>query len=646
MSNSEQPPVSAEIKNAVSNRGAQGVFNAPVYIGSDPPSSHDAQRANTADELKNRRRMLTRVRSIWIDGLLQRSLYREMSLTLELREGPDAITNPWRLALREYQKDGKVLPSGTPITKVYDQADGQLLILGEPGAGKTTLLLELARGLLDRAEKDTSHPIPIVFNLSSWSMKRLPISDWIIEELKAKYRVPKKLAQLWLKSDQVLPLLDGFDEIAAENRAACIDAISEYRQIHGLVPLIISSRTNEYRLQKNRLPLNNAVEILPLTEEQVNSYLLNAGGELALLRVAWPKDPVLKRLVTTPLMLNVLISAYQGMPINRLLTKGSWESRRHHVLMVYIKRMLQHRGIETRYTSQQTLHWLKWLSQQMRNHNQTEFYIEQIQPSWFSKNQNNQMPNDIVVNTLSEFLHFLNRTTGNTEIKPVEVVAWSWKSLLRNVTNTIWLRAGAILAIFNGLLFALLSGNLRTGIYIGLGCLVINLLLTRVPEGFSQERLDKRNLLIPNEGIRRSATNSIRAGLFGGIVGGLYSSMFGWLLNGHPSFGILTGVSFALLFGLPNGGFACIKHMVLRSLLWRTGCIPWNYSRFLDYAAEIILLRKVGGGYIFVHNVLLDYFSSLDPQQILKEEGILDQNKSIETVRVVGRRRRKSKKRG
>jgi hypothetical protein len=46
-------------------------------------------------------------------------------------------------------------------------------------------------------------------------------------------------------------------------------------------------------------------------------------------------------------------------------------------------------------------------------------------------------------------------------------------------------------------------------------------------------------------------------------------------------------------------------------LLWRNGSIPRNYARFLDYAAERILLRKAGGGYIFIHRLLLDYFSSL-----------------------------------
>jgi hypothetical protein len=37
--------------------------------------------------------------------------------------------------------------------------------------------------------------------------------------------------------------------------------------------------------------------------------------------------------------------------------------------------------------------------------------------------------------------------------------------------------------------------------------------------------------------------------------------------------------------------------------------MPWGLVRFLDYAAERVLLRKVGGGYIFVHRLLLEYFA-------------------------------------
>lgn len=38
--------------------------------------------------------------------------------------------------------------------------------------------------------------------------------------------------------------------------------------------------------------------------------------------------------------------------------------------------------------------------------------------------------------------------------------------------------------------------------------------------------------------------------------------------------------------------------------------MPWRYVDFLDFAAQRILLRKVGGGYIFIHRMLLDYFAA------------------------------------
>ena len=62
--------------------------------------------------------------------------------------------------------------------------------------------------------------------------------------------------------------------------------------------------------------------------------------------------------------------------------------------------------------------------------------------------------------------------------------------------------------------------------------------------------------------------------------------------------------------GLNAGGQACLEHFVLRLLLVRNGSIPWNYVKFLDYAAERILLRKVGGGYTFIHRMLLEYFAA------------------------------------
>jgi hypothetical protein len=51
---------------------------------------------------------------------------------------------------------------------------------------------------------------------------------------------------------------------------------------------------------------------------------------------------------------------------------------------------------------------------------------------------------------------------------------------------------------------------------------------------------------------------------------------------------------------------------MLRLFLYRGGDIPMNYARFLDYADSLSLLRKVGGGYVFVHRYLLEYFAELE----------------------------------
>ena len=65
----------------------------------------------------------------------------------------------------------------------------------------------------------------------------------------------------------------------------------------------------------------------------------------------------------------------------------------------------------------------------------------------------------------------------------------------------------------------------------------------------------------------------------------------------------------AALTAIRCGGLACIQHGLGRYLLFRNGVVPWNYAQFLDHAADRILLRKVGGGYIFIHRLLLEHFA-------------------------------------
>ena len=182
-----------------------------VFPSNQKLASASSSTATPGDE--NRRRLLAKVRSFWITGVLDQSLHGAALILLGLHEQREAVENPWRFVLQPPDQSARSLPPNTHIIQVYDEVNGELLILGEPGIGKTTLLLELARHLLYRAEKDETHPMPVVFNLSSWAVKRQPITDWLAEELYDKYQVPRQLARSWVNTDQVLPLLDGLDEV-------------------------------------------------------------------------------------------------------------------------------------------------------------------------------------------------------------------------------------------------------------------------------------------------------------------------------------------------------------------------------------------------------------------------------------------------
>lgn len=159
-------------------------------------------------------------------------------------------------------------------------------------------------------------------------------------------------------------------------------------------------------------------------------------------------------------------------------------------------------------------------------------------------------------------------------------------------------------------------------LYIALLAAVVIRLLMGIISGLSSNMLTERTLVKPNQGIWSSARNSTLVGLVFGIIGGLlFGLVFAFAfalqntLGDAPpwmlSFGLIGGVISGLAVGLPNGGIACIQHVVLHFFLRVSRKMPWNYVRLLDYAADRILLCKVGGGYSFIHRLLLEHFASV-----------------------------------
>jgi len=122
--------------------------------------------------------------------------------------------------------------------------------------------------------------MPVVFNLASWARHR-SLDAWLVEELRERYDIPVGVAQRWVRAEQVVPLLDGLDEVKQEHRYGCVEAINSFRQKHGFLPLLVCSRTADYLELTARLRLHGAVQIQPLARSQVTEYLRQAGRPLA-----------------------------------------------------------------------------------------------------------------------------------------------------------------------------------------------------------------------------------------------------------------------------------------------------------------------------------------------------------------------------
>jgi len=628
----------------------QGTFIGEQHNYFQPPTAPlDRQQQ------RYRRAMLAKVKSIWIEGLLEQSLAKELRIVLDLTEQPNAVDLPLNALVQELNRPTRTLPSGPSIIKVFEQMGGTLLILGAPGAGKTTLLLELARDLIARAEQDKGFPIPVVFNLSSWVEQRRPLTEWLVEELNTKYDVPRKLAQTWMDVDVVLPLLDGLDEVVAEHGSECVEVINAYRQEHGLVSLAVCSRVAEYEALATKLRLQGAIVVQPLTKQQVAAYLERAGEKLAGVRAALRYDTVLDKLLDTPLMLSIMVLAYAEQSAVEVQDAGTLEERRRHLFDSYIAAMFKRRSkVETRYTKGQTVRWLSWLAWKMTQHNQTLFHLEQLQKDWLSTRlQYRQyvlgvvlvlglvlgtivgLASGLIFGLTNGFLFGLctsvvlgplwGRRSATQPIKVVDKLHWSWSrgifQLTGNVVQTaiFGLLAAAVYALVFGVAGSLIfgPGGLGFGIAVGTGFGLTAVLFSRLT---MDEEVETRTS--PNQGIHRSVLYACGVGGVAGLLTGgiqvlsqiIVASEFGW------SVGLAGGVAGGVAGGWnAYGGETVVRHTLLRLILWRSGAIPWNYTYFLDHCAERIFLRKVGGGYIFVHRLLMEHFASLYTEQLPAE---------------------------
>ncbi|NEQ07475.1 MAG: NACHT domain-containing protein [Moorea sp. SIO4E2] len=591
----------------------------------------------TRQEYRNRQILLTKIKNFWVKDVLEKSLYHQVLIELGLEERPDAITNPLSEIIEIGDDSPQPLPKGTKVIDVFDQigTGATLLILGEPGSGKTTTLLELARDLIARAEQNTNKLIPVVFNLSSWAKEQQTIADWLVEELNTVYQVPNKIGQAWVTQQQLLPLLDGLDEVKADYRNNCIAALNTFHQEYG-AELVVCSRIKDYEALSNRLNFQKAVCIRLLSLEQICHYLNCVGTELTGLRKLIAEDTVLQELSQSPLMLNIMTLAYQGVAVEDLPRTDVVEERRKQLFDAYIEKMFKRRKTNQQYKNAQVKRWLIWLAQRMVEESQTVFLIEKMQPYWLINGKQKRiyiLMEELMAGLIERLIEALMLgLIGGLMLGLIE-------GLIEGLTFGLMLglMAGLMFGLMLGLMAGLIVGldkearkeiktveildinwkknlinRLREGLREGLMFGLMFGLIIRLIVGLESSEIERKTN--PNQGIWKSAHNAITVWLIFGLIFGLMGGLIFGLREGLREgliVGLMGGLMGGLIVGLENGGLACIQHFSLRLVLYRNKYIPWNYARFLDYAADRIFLQKVGGGYIFIHRMLMEHFAEM-----------------------------------
>ncbi|NDJ53560.1 MAG: hypothetical protein GYB68_10810, partial [Chloroflexi bacterium] len=121
----------------------------------------------------------------------------------------------------------------------------------------------------------------------------------------------------------------------------------------------------------------------------------------------------------------------------------------------------------------------------------------------------------------------------------------------------------------------------------------------------------------PNQGIFSSIENGVLAGAISAVVYFLAVFISQVILNDISRalvWGLFSLIWYFLWVGFLVGFAPALQHFVLRWMLHRDADTPLNYAAFLDHASRLILLRRVGGSYTFIHRSLLEYFAALEPE--------------------------------
>nr|VFK65125.1 MAG: HEAT repeat [Candidatus Kentron sp. UNK]VFK71302.1 MAG: HEAT repeat [Candidatus Kentron sp. UNK] len=611
-------------------------------------SEPDPTRPLSDAEQKARAKYLRNLKEN-MENWIKASIHNARFMDLDIDDTPSA-TLPW------IYRDTTLLRTFDTIEAAFEDKATQrrLLILGAPGSGKTTTLIHLARKLLIDAENDPEAPVPLLVNLSKFRLdtstraglpgvsrlfpKLLPstggarptnrdsggwesdrrVEEWLAGELSQAPSVSPKIASHWLREGRVAVLLDGLDEVDADDRDGMMRLLNETFFHNYPEAVVLCSRIDEYQplqdREETKARLNCAVTLQPLSRDRIDEYLDAAKAEG--LREALLEDKNLYEMAQTPLTLSMMVLAYGGAKPEDIPAEASLTERRHHLFETYVEKMLQRK--ERR----------DWNSKKRRNRLKNLFGENKEDRVLKKDYRYPPEKHDRYLGWLAVRLSIRMQTAFSPR-GFYDLLSYRIESDRDAATH--WAIALAWAApIFLPVLFALgllLAPTTLRGVaaIIGIGAVVAILC------GFGQrlERLDKKIELEDAPAGRGLMAVFWGLGITFVIINGWPFDTFGEAVFGLFLFsGIFSGITYLcgklLVFldaRLTNTLARSLLSFFLYPILVLFRRLPARRARYFAYAKDAQLLKRGATGEMeFVHRLLRDYFARLKNEEDRKDQ--------------------------
>lgn len=527
----------------------------------------------------------------------------------------------------------------------------RLVIIGGPGTGKTTLAVQLLMELL--RTRLPGEPVPVLLSAARWDTEIHPrLHDWLAECLGMDYPAlhaeetgPDATRTLATRGE-VLPVLDGLDELPGEARAGILAALN--RSMHDRDQLILTCRTAQFAESVEAvgdvLAAAAVIEPSPLSTGAAADYLQACLP--ARPHHTWPRvldalrqgtAPALAEVGATPLGLWLIRAAYivPRQDPSPLLDLGQGDPAilNDHLCDQLIPALVSSRPpaddpaelFRPRHAwdPEQVRHWLTYLSQLLDrdSHDVAWWRLARYTPTR-SVRLVVSISCGLVVGVTIGLLTRLpvaGAVTGLMTALAVMIMSRSWFTELPGYADFQFrgrlsflvrsLRDGLIVGLLGALVGLLMShGQASSALMVGLLsglAFVFTIGLIRWVE-YPTNTTTARSPRSTWQADRNLTLLRALSGLVIGLMGGVIALKAGISATTALVGGLLLGLVFGLMLGRHHAWLA-YKLMIPR--LATKGRLPLRAMRFLDDAHRLGLLRTEGPFYQFRHFELQTHLS-------------------------------------